>query len=237
MYKDKKILALILARSGSKGLPNKNIKILNDKPLITWTIEAALNSKYIDECIVSTDGKNIADISEKSGAYVPFIRPKRFAMDNSSSFQAIDHTIGWCNENDRRYDILILLEPTSPLRTSCDVDEVIKVMVNNNLKTIVTICTVDSVHPNFLFRLKNKNTLVPYTGLYPNNLRRQDIESLYFIEGSIYCSKIDILQQHNGFLHDDTKGYLVPKWKSFEIDDEDDFLIVEALMKAKLLTK
>ena len=108
-------------------------------------------------------------------------------------------------------------------------------MQENNVRSIVSICKVESTHPMFLFRLNEKSKLDPYSGKTPNSLRRQDLETLYFLEGSVYCSEIDLLRTKRGFYHEETYGYIVPKWKSLEIDDEDDFLMVEALMKSRIL--
>ena len=113
MYKDKTILAIIPARGGSKGLPRKNIKPLLDKPLIAWTIEQALKSRYLDEIIVNTDDDEIAEISRKYGAKIPFIRPKELALDNTPTFEVIEHTIKFYKENlKKEFDYVVLLEPT-----------------------------------------------------------------------------------------------------------------------------
>jgi len=119
MIDSQKILALIPARGGSKGLPRKNILPLSGKPLIAWTVEAAKNSKYIDNCIVSTDDIEIAECAEKYGAEIPFLRPPNLATDFTSSNDVILHAIENIHDN---YDLLVLLQPTSPLRTEYDID-------------------------------------------------------------------------------------------------------------------
>ena len=118
MYKGENIFGLISARGGSKGLPRKNIKLLSGKPLIAWTIEQALASKYLDRVLVSTDDKKIAEISKKYGAEVPFMRPKELAEDNAKGIEVVLHAIDWLNENDKQkqYDLIMLLQPTSTLR-------------------------------------------------------------------------------------------------------------------------
>lgn len=233
MYNNQKILALILARGGSKGLPRKNVKILNGKPLIAWSIEQGKQSKYIDKVVVSTEDKEIADVSKKYGADVPFYRPKELASDTASSMDAVFHAINWLENAGEKFDILVLLEPTSPLRESSDLDTAIETLLaNKTAQSIVGISKVESVHPIFLSKIKN-NLLKPYVGKKFNTKRRQDIDDLYFFEGSLYISYIEALKEKKGFYHDKTMGYIVPKWKSFEIDDMTDFIIIETLLKAK----
>lgn len=148
MYKNKNILGLIPARGGSKGLPGKNIKPLLGKPLIAWTIKQVLASKYIDRVIVSTDDKEIAEISEKYGAEVPFMRPKEIAMDKARGIDVVLHSLNWLKENDKRkqYDLIMLLQPTSPLRKSEDINKAIEILFLKEAKTIVSVCEVDH-HP------------------------------------------------------------------------------------------
>jgi len=233
MYKEKKILALILARGGSKGLPKKNIKMLLDKPLIAWSIDEGKKSKYIDKVVVSTDDKEIADVAKKYDADVPFYRPVELASDTASSMDAIFHAISWFENAGEKFDILVLLEPTSPLRESSDLDSAIEMLLsNNNAQSIVGVSKVESMHPVFLSKIEN-NLLCPYINEKFQAKRRQDIDELYFFEGSLYISYIDALKEKKGFYHDKTMGYIVPKWKSFEIDDITDFIIIEALLNAK----
>ena len=235
MISNKKILGLITARSGSKGLPKKNIKPLLGKPLIAWSIDVGIKSNYIDDLVVSTDCHEMSRLAKKYEAEAPFIRPKELSTDSASSVDVILHAINWLEKRDRFYDLVVLLEPTSPLRESKDIDRCLEIMQENNVRSIVSICKVESTHPMFLFRLNEKSKLDPYSGKTPNSLRRQDLETLYFLEGSVYCSEIDLLRTKRGFYHEETYGYIVPKWKSLEIDDEDDFLMVEALMKSRIL--
>ena len=148
MYKGKNILGLIPARGGSKGLPRKNIKPLLGKPLIAWTIEQALASRYLDRVVVSTDNKEIAEISKKYGAEVPFMRPKELAEDNAKGIDVVLHAIDWLKENNKRkqYDLMMLLQPTSPLRATEDIDKAIETLFLKEAKAIVSVCEV-AHHP------------------------------------------------------------------------------------------
>ena len=235
MYKNKKILALIPARGGSKGLPGKNIKPMLGKPLIGWTIEQALASEFIDKVVVTTDDKEIAEISRKFKADVPFLRPRELAQDSSPTMDAVLHAVNWFEENGELYDILVLLEPSSPLRDSEDIDNSIKLLSSTpEAESIVGICQVESAHPSFIVQLGKENFLIPYLNKEFKVIRRQDIEDLYFFEGSLYVSLINSLKSRKNFYHEKCLEYIVPKWKSYEIDDLSDFIIIEALMKAKL---
>lgn len=234
MYKNKSFLAIIPARGGSKGLLGKNIKELCGKPLIAWSIESGLKSKYLDEVIVTTDSKDIADIAKQYGASVPFLRPDVLANDTATSFDAIKHTIEFYkNEMKKEFDYIVLLEPTSPLREARDIDIAIEQLFNSNADSIVGICKTEDQNPAFLVFKNEKDFISGYENHDMKVLRRQDIKDVYFFEGTIYISKTDVLLNKKTFYHENTIGYVVPKYKSLEIDDIDDFIMVEAIMKHK----
>ena len=234
MYKNKTFLGIIPARGGSKGLPGKNIKELCGKPLIAWSIESGLKSKYLDEVIVTTDSKDIANIAKQYGASVPFLRPDVLASDTATSFDAIKHTIEFYkNEFDKEFDYIVLLEPTSPLREARDIDIAIEQLFNSNADSIVGICKTEDQNPAFLVFKNEKDFISGYENHDMKVLRRQDIKDVYFFEGTIYISKTDVLLNKKNFYHENTIGYVVPKYKSLEIDDIDDFIMVEAIMKHK----
>lgn len=234
MYKDKKFIAIIPARSGSKGLPDKNIKILNGKPLIAWSIETALECKYIDEVVVSTDSQKYAGISKEYGANVPFIRPVEYATDTASRKEVIEHTINFYKQNGKKFDYIVFLEPTSPLRTVDDLNIAIEQLMENKngAESIVGVCELESFHPAFLIKLQNGFLEFLDSNQQSKVLRRQDLETFYFYEGSLYISDVDKYLQKE-FYHNKTIGYVVPRWKSLEIDEIEDFIMIEAIMKYK----
>jgi len=234
MYKNKTFLAIIPARGGSKGLPKKNIKELCGKPLIAWSIEVGLKSKYLDEVMVTTDSQEIADISNQYGANVPFLRPDELASDTATSFDAIKHTIDYYkNELNKEFDYIVLLEPTSPLREHSDIDKAIEILFDSSADVIVGICKTEDQNPAFLVTKDIENFIRGYENKDMKVLRRQDIKDVYFFEGTIYISKTNILLSKKTFYHENTIGYVVSKYKSLEIDDMDDFIMVEAIMKHK----
>jgi CMP-N,N'-diacetyllegionaminic acid synthase len=232
VFRGKSFLAVITARGGSKGLPGKNIKDLCGKPLIAWSIEAGLKSKYIDEVVVSTDSHVIADISKKYKANVPFLRPKNLSTDTASSFDAVRHAINFYkSELKKEFDYIVLLEPTSPLRIDKDIDSAINTLLDSDATSIVGLCKTEGQNPAFLVNKDFGGFISGYNGGDMSVLRRQDIDDVYFFEGSIYISHIETYLSKQTFYHNQTIGYEVQKYKSLEIDDMDDFVMIEAIMK------
>lgn len=232
MINNKKVLVIIPARGGSKGLPGKNIRNMHGLPLIGWPIKAALNAAYVDKVIVSTDDEAIAAVARTQGAKVPFIRPAEFASDQASSAMVVNHALDFLAAQGENYDYLVLLEPTSPLTESADVDRALEMLDGSAFDAIVGVSLAESVHPNFCATIKPEGNLTPFGGgSFAAPTRRQDLEDLYFFEGSLYISKVSTYKDQCTFYHDKTLPYIVPKWKSFEIDTLVDFICVESIMK------
>ena len=231
MLNNRRVLGIIPARAGSKGLPGKNTKHFCGKPLIAYAIEAGSSCEYIDNLIVSTDSEEIAEIARTLGAHVPFMRPSNLALDITLSSDVIIHALDFFKNNmDQIFDYVILIEPTSPLRDSTDLTQAMKTLLKHDTaKSIVGICLTENQHPNYLYKLQNDDNLVKYDKSNKTISRRQDLDKVYFVEGSLYISDVDYFRQKNTFYHDKTIGYVLPKWKSIEIDDIFDFIIAEAL--------
>lgn len=233
MYKNKKIIGIITARGGSKGLPGKNIRILNGKPLIAWSVIEGQKSKFLDRLIVSTDSKEIAEVAKECGAEVPFMRPKELALDNTPSVDVLLHALNFLEKQGEAYDYLVSLEPTSPLRTVEDIDEPLRRLIeHNSAKAIVSVSKLESAHPDFVVSVNNEGLIKPFLG--GDELivkRRQELNDVYFPDGTIYISEVDNLKQKKTFYHKLTLAYPVERYKSFEVDEEMDIIIIEALMK------
>ena len=230
-----KFLAIIPARGGSKGLPRKNIKPLLGKPLIAWTIEQALNSKYIDKVVVSTDDEEIAEISKEYGAEVPFLRPKELARDDSPTIDAIMHAINWFEERGEFFDILVLLEPTSPLRKRNDIDNALELLINN-IETADAIVSVGEVHlenPYIMKKIEN-GYVKPFIEIDKDFYQRQQLPKVYFPYGVIYASKIETLKKYKTFYQERTIPYFIERWQNYEIDDIYDFICIESILRYKL---
>ena len=236
MINNKKVIAIIPARGGSKGLARKNIRILAGKPLMAWTIEQANCSNYIDKVIVSTEDEEIAEIARKYEAQVPFMRPKELARDDSRTIDVLMHAINWLEETGNYFDIVVLLEATSPLRDVEDIDKCIEILINNHkAKAIVSVAKLESAHPEFNVVINDEGLIRKLDGTTNFRvLRRQELEDVYVFEGSVYVSDTKSLEEKMTFYHELTLAYVVPKYKSFEVDDISDFICIEALMKAKI---
>ena len=236
MINQKKVLAIIPARGGSKGLPGKNIRPLNGMPLVAWPIQAALNSCYIDRVVVSTDDPAIKKHALEFDAEVPFLRPAEFALDTSPSSQAIVHAIKFCTKTDGEYDYIVLLEPTSPLTESSDIDRALELLIASEGRAIVGVSKVESSHPVYCAKVGENDFLKPYNREnFAKPIRRQDVDELYFFEGSLYISEVKKYLETETFYHEHTLPYIVPAWKSLEVDTLLDFLKIETIMKNKKL--
>lgn len=240
MINSRKILALIPARGGSKGLPRKNILVMCGKPLLGWPIKAARDSQYVDRVIVSTDDREIARIAEQQGAEVPFMRPAELASDTATSFMVVEHTIKFLADKGEKYDYLLLLEPTSPLTEPSDVDEALENLESNRgyADSIISVNKVEAAHPAFDVVIGENGLIGPYLSPdFSGAGRRQDISELYFFDGNLYISDIDAYLSKKTFYHDRTMAYISPKWKSLEVDDITDFICIEAIMKNRDMIK
>lgn len=234
MYKGKRILAIIPARGGSKGLPGKNIRELCGKPLIAWSIEHAQKSKYVDEIFISTDSQEIANVAEKYGAPCPELRPAELACDTAPSSEFIVYTLEKMKKENKPFDYFILLEPTSPLRDVEDVDKSIEMLIDSpESESCVGVAMSGTVHPAFMV-VKGENGYLKALMSDKSTLRRQDLPNVYFFEGSVYVSSVDAYLKKRTFYHDKTLPYIVPEWKSHEVDTLVDFNIIETIMKMKI---
>ena len=233
MINNRRVLALVPARSGSKGLPHKNIRPLHGKPLLTWPIAAAKASTHVDRVVISTDSADYAAIAVNSGADAPFLRPSDLANDSAPSIDFILHAIDTLAAAGDVYDYLLLLEPTSPLTEANDIDAALALLDARRdiADAMVGVTPMVSTHPAFAVRLSGQGLLQPFAAPSFGQLpRRQDTEPLYSLDGSLYISSIDALRRDRGFCHARTLPYVTPRWKSFEVDDLVDFICIEAIL-------
>ena len=237
MINGKKIIALIPARGGSKGLPGKNIRPLLGKPLIAWTIEQAKSSKYLDTVVVSTDDAEIVSIAEEHGADPSIKRPKELAQDNSPTIDTIVHALDHFEEKGEKFNYLVLLEATSPLREVEDIDRCIELLTGNeSAEAIVSVAKQEGSHPEFNMIIDDENGLIrKLNGSTEFNvIRRQALTDVYFLDGTVYMSKVDSIVKRRTFYHEQTMAYVVERWKSLEIDELTDFISAEALLSARI---
>jgi len=225
------VLAIIPARAGSKGLPGKNVRPLCGKPLIGWSIESARASRYVDEVLVSTDGDDIARIAEQFGAAVPFRRPAELASDTATTLSAVQHALEHYRGKGRAFDVVVLLEPTSPLREPSDVDTMLAQLASgwDRFDAVISVGEVHE-HPSIMKRLRGAE-LEPYCAELARTTRRQDNPAAYFPYGVAYIVKTAVLLGEGSFYPKRCTYHLLKRYQSYEIDDLHDFLCVEAVMK------
>lgn len=233
MINRNKIVGIIPARGGSKGLPRKNIKTLIDKPLIAWTIDASLKSKYIDRVIVSTDDSEIAKISKEYGANV-IIRPEELATDDASTMDVIIHTIE-CIEKSENFspDYVVLLQCTSPLRNEKHIDEAIEKIVYSEIEAESLISVTKEEHPPWWLRTINTDGYMERYFDYDttNNVRRQDFTKLYRSNGAIYIAKSEVILDKHTFQTAKTIPFIMDNIGSVDIDTQNEFELAEFYLK------
>ena len=231
MINKKKIIGIIPARIGSKGIKFKNLRKLNSKPLIYWPLKTLKNSKYIDRIILNTDSNKIKNLGIKIGAEVPFLRPKHLASDNSKIADVIIHTIKYFWRKNIFYDYVLLLEPTSPLTTPSDINNAIKTLEKNSNKAdaLVSVAENVSAHPKFSVKL-DKSHFIKSLNKSFSDINRQKINKIFFYSGN-FIYLVNTFMKKKTFYHKKTMAIVSSKMKSFEIDDELDFFIVEKIMK------
>lgn len=236
MIEEKSVLAIIPARGGSKGLPRKNIMELAGKPLIAWTIEAGLGSKYIDRLIVSTDDKEIAYLSSSYGADVPFIRPDHLATDASETYATIIHALGFFSERDIHFDLIIILQPTSPLRNSLHIDKAFELLTEKNADEIISVTEV-AHSPLWSSELPGDKNMEKFISESIRHLkRRQDLPVYYRLNGAIYLVKVkNIIKEESIFISKNVFAYTMDRYSSVDIDDILDLKLAELIIKEKLI--
>lgn len=221
-------IAIIPARGGSKGIKRKNIKKLAGKPLIAYTIKEAKKSIKLDRIIVSTENEEIAKISKHLGAEVS-IRPIELAQDETPMIDIVFHTINQLKDEYDKKIIIILLQPTSPLRTVIDIDNSIELFLNTPCNSLISVC--EMTHPPYWSYKINKGYIEPLFDKQSLMQRRQEYDKIYNPNGAIYISKYEALEKYKSFLCEFTIPYIMPTKRSIDIDDEIDFLLAEILLK------
>ena len=230
MIDGKRVLAIVPARKGSKGLPLKNIRPLGGKPLLAWPIAAARASAHVDRVIISTDDQGFADIAVAHGADAPFLRPAELASDTAPSIGFILHAIDTLAAAGDVFDYVVLLEPTSPLTEGADVDAALTQLAAADADAIVGVSKLEATHPAFAVRRADDGAITPYAAATFGEMPRlQDIEPLFVLDGTLYASTVAALRRERGFCHTRTLGYETARHKAHEVDDLVDFICIEAI--------
>ena len=225
------MIAIIPARGGSKGVPKKNIKLIDGKPLIYYTIKAAKESKAVSRIIVSTDCLEIASVAKELGAEVPFLRPEYLATDTSKAIDAYLYTIEKINNDEHRNinEFMVLL-PTSPLRTSEDIDLAVKIFKDKNADTVISV--VEATHPPTWYKkISDNGVLVDFFEGAENSLNRQEAQKTYLPNGAIYIFNYNKLKENNSYYNDKTFPYIMSDENSIDIDTRLDFKLAEMIIR------
>ena len=226
MIQGKRILGVIIARGGSKGLPRKNLRLAGGKPLIAWTIEVGKKSKYLDRLILTSEDAEIIEVAKKWGCDVPFVRPMRLADDNVPGVDTVVHAI----QELPGYDYVVMLQPTSPLRTVDDLDDCIAHTLAKGANVCASV-TDPEKPPHWIFRMDEKNILHPIIeGANSLPQYRQILPKAYLLNGAMFVARCSWLLEHKKFLTDETLGYFMPRYRSLDIDTDMDWLMLEALL-------
>lgn len=223
-------IGIIPARSGSKGLPDKNVKELAGKPLIAYTIEVALKSEMFETVMVSTDSARYAEIAERYGAEVPFLRSKKTSSDTASSWDVVREVLDKYLEAGKDFDTFMLLQPTSPLRTEKNIREAYEEMSRREANAIVSLCEMEH-SPQQCNILPENLSLNRFLRSSSKGKRRQEMETFYRFNGAIYLAKVEAFRRNVDIYSDRCFAYLMNKGNSVDIDDELDFLYAEFIIE------
>ncbi len=227
------IVAIITARGGSKGIPRKNLHTILGRPLIAYTIQAALQAGTITRTIVSTDDEAIADVSRRYGAEVPFRRPWHLATDTATSLAVLQHALTYLAEKEGELaDLVVCLQPTSPLRSAEDIDRAVNLCLDSGADSVVSVCRVKH-HPYWMKKIVNGKVWSLMNGSEDLYTRRQDLPPVYRLNGALYVTRTKVLLEENRMLGKHTVPYIMPEEKSLDIDTPLDLQIAELLLEGK----
>lgn len=222
-------IAIIIARSGSKGLKDKNIRLLNGKPLMAYTIEAALQSGCFDTVMVSTDSRKYGKIAKEYGAEVPFYRSKETSKDSTSPWDVVKEVLDRYKERGEEYDTFALLQPTSPLRNAEDIRNAYEEFTEKKANAVVSMCELEcAIH--LVNKLPKSLSMKGFITEKQYNKRRQEIRPYYRFNGAIYISKVRTFYKHMNIYEDKCYAYIMDRNRSYDIDSEFDLKIVEAIL-------
>ncbi len=223
-------LGVVPARGGSKGVPRKNLRPLCGKPLIAWTIEAALSSR-LDRVVVSSDDDEIIDVANRYGELAPFSRPAELATDDARTLPVVQHALRFVEAAGDRFDVIVLLQPTTPMRRAADIDAGLEKMSRGDCDSVVTVVDVGAHHPFRMKRVVDGDLLINYVDQGFEDMRpRQELPPVYIREGSLYIATRELVMERGTLVGDRARALIVDPERTVNIDTEADFLRAESLM-------
>jgi len=226
------ILGIIPARGGSKSVPRKNIALVYGRPLIAYTIEAARQSQRLTHYLVSSEDQEIIRVAKELGAPVPFVRPAELATDESPTLPVVQHAVREMESRNRiLYDIIVLLQPTTPMRRPEDIDAAVDKLVATGSDSVISVCDVGAYHPARMRQIVD-DRLVDLPIHEPKEmLRRQDLSPVYIRNGAIYAVRRDVVMNQNSMVGQVSRPYLMPEERSINVDSKLDLLLAEILLR------
>ncbi len=227
-----RVLGVIPARGGSKGIPRKNLFQLHGQPLLAYTVTAALSSHTLTRTVLSTDDEEILMLGRELGVDAPFLRPAALAGDDVSSAEVARHALAFVEaEEQREYDALVLLEPTAPLRTANDVDEAVERLHESDADSVVTVCRVDAPHP-VKMQIIEDGLLKPYLPhLWREGLTRQQLPPVYYLTGAVYAVRASVIRETGSLWGRSTAPVVMPPERSVNIDSRADLALAEVFLR------
>lgn len=234
-----RILGVITARGGSKGIPGKNIRPMLGKPLIAYTIEAAIESGALDKIILSTDSEEIAQVARQYGCEVPFMRPAELAEDKTPHLPVTQHAVQWMQENENYTpDYVMILQPTAPLREAADITAAVELLLQKNVDSVVSVCAVsEHYNPHWQMNVDEQGNMSIFTGEDFAHIvtRRQELPKTYMRNGSVYVFKTGLLfdTKNPSFYGNTVAAHIMDERKSINIDTLADWEIVERELKKR----
>ncbi len=231
----KKVLGIITARGGSKGIPRKNLALLLGKPLLQYTAEAALAASTLSDIILSTDDEDIAEVGRSCGLEVPFMRPKELATDDTPTLPVMQHAVNFLQNLGREYEAVCLLQPTSPLRSAEHIDACVRMLFDEDADAVITVLPVPhQYNPHWVYFQGDNGTLRLGTGETEPIPRRQELPPAFHREGSVYVVRRDVLLQKNSLYGNRLLGYALDPDQSVNIDDPDQLRRAEELLQLRV---
>ncbi|MFL5733354.1 MAG: cytidylyltransferase domain-containing protein [Chloroflexia bacterium] len=229
-----RVLGLVPARGGSKGVPGKNIRLLAGKPLLQYTAEAALAASRLSRVILSTENEEIAEVGRRCGLEVPFMRPTALAADDTPTLPVVQDALRKLEAEGDAFDAVLILQPTTPLRRPEDIDGAIELLERTGADSVISFVDVGEKHPARMKFIDEEGRVTdpPFSERFEGQ-RRQDLPTLYLREGSIYLTRTRVIMEQNSVKGSDCRAWIVPSERTCNIDTEFDFFIAEQLLKLK----
>lgn len=226
------VLGVVLARGGSKGIPRKNVALLAGKPLLAYTAAAALRAKRLSRLVLSTDDEEIAVVGRGLGLDVPFMRPPGLAQDDTPAIAVLQDVVRALESLGQRFDAILTLQPTTPLRRSEDIDGAIELFERTGADSVISFVEVGDKHPARMKFLDSQGRVVdPPFGELVEGQRRQDLPKVYLREGSVYLTRRDVLVNEDSLKGRDCRAWIIPADRACNIDEPIDWILAEALVR------